>query len=96
MTDAHPAYPTPAALNREARAEAIAMKAWRNNQKLHDMLSLCRDKIEALVDLDGYSLIDGFDLRDVLAHLDAAMPDLHNDERNAALDAWALEQVEGE
>ncbi len=89
----HPAYPTTAALDHEARAEAIAMKAWRNNEKLRDILRLARDKIEALIDLDGYSLIDGFDLRDVLAHLDAAMPDLHGDAANAALDAWAMDQA---
>jgi hypothetical protein len=91
--DTHPAYPTTVALDHEARAEAIAMKAWRNNQKLHDLLSLCRDKIEALIDLDGYSLIDGMDLRDVLTALDACKPDLHGDAANAALDAWALEQA---
>jgi len=91
--DTHPAYPTTAALDHEARAEAIAMKAWRNNEKLHNLLTLCRDKIEALIDLDGYSLIDGMDLRDVLTTLDACKPDMHGDAANVALDAWAYERA---
>jgi hypothetical protein len=92
----HTAYPTAAALDHEARAGEIAMKAWNNNQIILDILRLARDKIEAQCDLNGYSLIPGFDLRDVLAHLDAVMPDLHGDAANEALDAWAHEQVEGE
>lgn len=90
----HPAYPTPAALDREARAGEIAMQAWHNNDRIRDILQLARDKIDAQCDLDGHSMISGFDLRDVLAHLDAVMPDLHGDAANAALDAWAMEQVE--
>jgi hypothetical protein len=91
--DANPAYPTTAALDHEARAEAIAMKAWRNNERLRDILRLARDKIEAQCDLGGYSLIPGMDLRDVLTTLDACKPDLHGDAANAALDAWAYEQA---
>jgi len=90
---AHPAYPTTAALDHEARAEAIATKAWRNNEKLRDILRLARDKIEAQCDLDGYSLIPGMDLRDVLETLGACMPDLYGDAANAAMDAWAHEQA---
>jgi hypothetical protein len=91
--NAHPAYPSPAQLDAEARAEAIANRAWRNNERLATLLRLCRDKITDQCDTGGYSLVPGMDFHDVLDALDTLMPALHDDARNVALDAWAAEQA---
>ena len=94
---AHPAYPDAAQLDAEARAEAIANRAWRNNERLATLLRLARDKIADQCDTGGYSLVPGMDFHDVLDTLDTLMPALHDDARNAALDEWAaLRAAEGE
>lgn len=91
--DTHPAYPSPATLDREARAEQIAMREWRNNEKLRDILRLARDKIADQIDVTGFSMIHGLDLSDVLDTLDSIMPALHDDAMERRLDEWAAERA---
>ena len=90
MTE-HPAYPSRETVIRHSAAVRLAERERDNNARISSILHAALDRL-AQCDLDGYSMVPGYDLTDIYDAIVEMLPVL-SDDAGHMLDDWAADQI---
>lgn len=88
----HPAYPSRGTLTRQVRIEARYAAQLEINTKIRAILDRCAKEILQL-DLDGYSMSPGYDLKQI-PELVADLKPILSPSQQYGLREWATDQEE--